>query len=76
VAAAHLVFDVGDVFSNSNPMPRAEFMDTRLYQEGVRPQGWIDHVFVTLEKSGTSLAGLSIVRHERDGSTDVQQGCR
>ena len=68
--AAYLTFAVGDVFSNSNIIPHAEFIDTRFYKEWAQPQGWRDNVIATLEKSSTSIAAFVVFRHERDGLAD------
>jgi DNA-binding CsgD family transcriptional regulator len=70
LSTAHQVLDVGNVHCSSALVPQPEFIETRFYQEWVRPQGWIDNIFVTLEKSGTSRADLCIFRHERDGLAD------
>jgi DNA-binding CsgD family transcriptional regulator len=51
-------------------MPHAEFRETRFYAEWVRPQHWIDALGVTLEKSVTTYAAHSVIRHERDGIAD------
>jgi PAS domain-containing protein len=68
--AAYLALDVGDVASNSNIIPREEFIETVFYKEWVRPQGWVDNVFTALEKSPTSIAAFAVFRHERDGVAD------
>jgi len=69
-SAAYLVLDVGEVSSTSLLVPHAEFIETRLYKEWVQPQGWIDNIFVTLDKSGTGRAEHVVFRHERDGIAD------
>lgn len=68
--AAYLTLAVGDVMSNSNIVPHAEFIDTRFYKELAQPQGWLDNVIVSLEKSSTSIAGFVVFRHEREGLAD------
>jgi DNA-binding CsgD family transcriptional regulator len=75
LSTAYQVLDVGNVYSSSTLVPRPEFIETRFYQEWVRPQGWADKIFVTLEKSGASRASLSVFRHERDGDAD-EDACR
>jgi DNA-binding CsgD family transcriptional regulator/PAS domain-containing protein len=70
LGTAYQVLDVGNVYSSSTLVPRPEFIESRFYQEWVRPQGWADKVFVTLEKSGTSRAHLSVFRRERDSLAD------
>jgi DNA-binding CsgD family transcriptional regulator len=61
---------VGDVMSNSNVVDRAEFAESRFYQEWARPQGWVDNVFAALERSPTSIAAFVVFCHERDGIAD------
>ncbi len=68
--AAYLTLAVGDVMSNSNVVDRAEFAESRFYQEWARPQGWVDNIFAALERSPTSIAGFVVFRHERDGIAD------
>jgi DNA-binding CsgD family transcriptional regulator len=70
MGTACLTVDVGEVFSNSMLVPPSEFIETRFYQEWVKPQGWIDNILVVLERSGTSQAEHLVVRHERDGIAD------
>ena len=70
LSAAYLALGVGEVSVYSDLMPPPELIETRFYQEWVEPQEWADNIFVTLEKSGTSLACLSVFRHESDGVAD------
>src|ERR1700716_4299934 len=51
-------------------MPCCEFTETRFYKEWVRPQGLVDFVTATLDKSATSVAMFGVFRHERDGVVD------
>lgn len=64
---AQFFFSVGEVISLRDVIPYAEFLESRFYQEWVRPQGWVDAVTVTLDKSATSYAAAAVVRHERNG---------
>jgi DNA-binding CsgD family transcriptional regulator len=68
--AAYLTLAVGDVMSNSKVVDPAEFIESRFYQEWVRPQGWVDNIFTALERSPTSIAAFVVFRHERDGIAD------
>ena len=68
--AVYLTLAVGDVISNSNIIPHAEFVETRFYKEWAQPQGWTDNVIASLERSSTSIAGFVVFRHERDGLAD------
>jgi DNA-binding CsgD family transcriptional regulator len=67
---AQLFFDVEQVISLDDIVPRAEFHETVFYKEWVKPQGWIDAASAVLEKSVTSYAALSVIRHERQGLID------
>ena len=51
-------------------MPHEDFRSTRFYTEWVRPQHWIDALSTTLDKSVTTYAAHSVIRHERDGIAD------
>ena len=58
---------VGDVISLVDLVPHDEFMKSRFYLEWVRPQGWIDALGGTLEKTAIRYAAVSVIRHERNG---------
>jgi DNA-binding CsgD family transcriptional regulator len=70
LSTAHLVLKVGEVVSSSMIVPPAEFFETPFYKEWVQPQGWIDNILVTLERSGTTHAEHVVFRHEQDGIAD------
>ena len=63
---------VGDVLSTIDLMPFDEFFASRFYKEWVAPQGLIDSIFSTLDKSTTSYAFIAITRHERHGIVDEE----
>jgi DNA-binding CsgD family transcriptional regulator len=69
---AMLTVDVGRVSSSSEHLAPAKFFETRFYKEWAKPQGLIDNVFCTLERSATSTAGFVVFRHERDGMADAK----
>jgi DNA-binding CsgD family transcriptional regulator/PAS domain-containing protein len=56
-------------------IPEAEYVETRLYREWARPQGFVDCIHVAIDRSGESLALLAVSRHKRDGVAD-HQTCR
>jgi DNA-binding CsgD family transcriptional regulator/PAS domain-containing protein len=66
----YFVLDVGEVFSTSTVMSHAEFLQSRFYQEFIRPQGWIDNICVYLDRTPEGHAGFSVFRHEREGLAD------
>jgi DNA-binding CsgD family transcriptional regulator len=65
-------FRVGEAVSFNDYMPEAEFRDGRFYREWLQPQGMLDAVNVVHQKSGTSSAVLSVIRHEASGPVDVE----
>ena len=66
----YLCQDIGEVVSNSMILPYDEFVQTRFYREWAKPQGLIDNVLATLDRTATSMAGFAIFRRERDGFAD------
>ena len=60
----------GDVLANSDVLPIDEFVESRFYKEWAQPQGYLDAVSATLDKSATSYAAVAVARHERDGLVD------
>jgi DNA-binding CsgD family transcriptional regulator len=62
----------GDIFTIGDLMPTEEFHASRYYKEWAKPQGYYDATSVMLEKSGTALAHLTVVRHIDDGPVDDQ----
>ena len=67
---AQLFFDIGEVVTIGDIMPYDEFLESLFYKEWAQPQGWVDAASAMLEKSSTSYAAFSVIRHERDGLVD------
>jgi DNA-binding CsgD family transcriptional regulator len=67
---AQLFFDVEQIISVGDIMPYEEFRETLFYKEWAQPQGWVDAASAVLDKSATSYAAMSVIRHERDGLVD------
>jgi DNA-binding NarL/FixJ family response regulator len=65
------VFDVGDIYSTADVIPYGEFRETRFYQEWAQPQGWVDTIAATLEKSATSFALFGVFRDQQHGLVDA-----
>ena len=65
--AGQFFFEIGEPVALADMMPHVEFRESRFYKEWVRPQGWIDAIVTTLDRSATSYAAFSVIRHERDG---------
>ena len=61
---------VGDIISTADLIPYDEFLSSRFYKEWVAPQGYVDSVFTTLDKSSTGYAFFAVTRHERHGLVD------
>ena len=60
----------GDVLANSDVLPIDEFLESRFYKEWAQPQGYLDALSATLDKSTTSYAAVAVARHQRDGLVD------
>jgi DNA-binding CsgD family transcriptional regulator/PAS domain-containing protein len=67
---AQVFFDVEEVISVADIVSHEEFRETLFYKEWVRPQGFVDVASAVLEKSATSYAAISVIRHERHGIID------
>jgi DNA-binding CsgD family transcriptional regulator len=65
-----LFFGVGEVVRNEDLIPHEEFRQTRFYKGWARPQGLLDTIASNVEKSSTSHAVFSIMRHESSGTVD------
>ena len=60
----------GEPLATADLLPYDEFLQTRFYLEWARPQGLVDFVSATLEKSTTNAAMFGVFRHERNGVVD------
>lgn len=67
---AMLALGIGEVISNSSVTPHGEFVKTQFYKEWMKPQGWLDNVFVTLDRSPTEIIAFTLARGEKDGWAD------
>src|SRR5262249_6091531 len=76
LTTAQVFFDVEEVITVSDIVSHEEFRKTLFYKEWVRPQGWIDAASAVLEKSATSYAAISVIRHERHGLIDDEARTR
>lgn len=61
---------VGSVYTTTDLIPHHELVATRFFKEWVTPQGIIDAISVTLDKSATSYAALTVNRHVHQGRVD------
>lgn len=69
---AALFIEPGEIYSASDIIPLPEIMQTRFFEEWMRPQAIVDSVCSNLEKSSTSVAMLAVVRGEADGLVDQE----
>jgi DNA-binding CsgD family transcriptional regulator/PAS domain-containing protein len=65
-------FPVEQVISTRDIMTHDEFHATTFFKEWAQPQGWIDFVSASLEKSSTTYAECGVFWHERNGIVDDQ----
>jgi DNA-binding CsgD family transcriptional regulator len=68
----HFFSEVEQPIATADLIPYDQFLETRFYQEWVKPQGLVDFVSAVLEKSATSVAMFGVFRHERDGLVDAE----
>jgi DNA-binding CsgD family transcriptional regulator len=64
--------EVGEPISVSDIVPYDEFIETRFFQDWVRPQGLVDSLTAILDKSATAGSFVSVFRHERHGVVDEE----
>jgi len=62
--------NVGSILATTDIVPHEEILASRFYKEWLTPQGIIDAISVTFEKSATSYAVLSVHRGIGDGMVD------
>lgn len=67
LASAIGLFEVGEVHSQSDVISYDEFSQTQFYQDWVRPQGIVDVIGATLERTDTRMAMLAVRQKETDG---------
>src|SRR5262245_47781279 len=61
----HVFAQVEQPVATADIMPYEDFLETRVYREWVRPQGFADFVSAVLDKSETSAAIFGVFRSER-----------
>ena len=67
-----LYANVGSILGSTDVVPHEEILASRFYREWLAPQGIVDAISVTFEKSAISYAVLAIHRNERDGMVDEE----
>jgi DNA-binding CsgD family transcriptional regulator len=76
IVPAQMVTSVGDVVAVADLIPYDEYVASRFYKEWAAPQGYLDTLLATLEKSAHALASLNVARHQRQGWVDEQARAR
>ena len=71
IVPAAIQTQVGDVSTFLDFIPLDEYRRTQLYREWSGPQGYIDAVQATLDKSATSYAAIVVMRHDDHGPADA-----
>ena len=69
-AAAQFMFDVEQVYSTVDIVSYDEFLETRFYKEWGKPQGMIDMIQATLDKTATSFSACGVILSEKEGPAD------
>ena len=69
-AAARFMFDVEQVYSTVDIVSYDEFLETRFYKEWGKPQGMIDMIQATLDKTATSFSACGVILSEKEGPAD------
>jgi DNA-binding CsgD family transcriptional regulator/PAS domain-containing protein len=64
-----LLRDVGEVASTTELVSYSEYVESRFYKEWVKPQGFVDSWYLSLEKSATTCAHLIFWRK---GKTSIE----
>jgi DNA-binding CsgD family transcriptional regulator len=72
MTTCQFLFEVGQIFSVEDCMPYAEFVKTRIFKEYGKPQGLIDQLATTLDKSATGFSLFAIYRSEEQGLADAE----
>jgi DNA-binding CsgD family transcriptional regulator/PAS domain-containing protein len=67
-----LYAEVGSVVTVSDLLPLDEFRNSRFYREWLAPQGIVDAMAATLDKSQTSYAVVSVSRHAKNGMINAE----
>jgi DNA-binding CsgD family transcriptional regulator len=71
-ATGQFMFEIGEVVSITDCIPGNEYLETRIYKEWAKPQGWVDYLAANLDKSTTTLSAIGIFRNEQQGLVDEE----
>jgi DNA-binding CsgD family transcriptional regulator/PAS domain-containing protein len=67
---AHVTAEIGQPICTADIMTFDELRETRIYQEWIQPQGWVDCLTAPLDKTTTGAALFGIFRREEHGVVD------
>jgi DNA-binding CsgD family transcriptional regulator/PAS domain-containing protein len=70
VTIPRLFTNVDEPIATGDLVPYDEFLQTRFYREWAQPQGLVDFVSITLEKTAGKAAMFGVFRHARNGVVD------
>jgi DNA-binding CsgD family transcriptional regulator len=70
LTTGHVLAEIDQPICTADIMPYEEFYATRIYKEWVQPQGFVDFVSATLDKSATGAAMFGVFRREEHGLVD------
>jgi DNA-binding CsgD family transcriptional regulator len=70
LTTGHVLAEIDQTTCVRDIMAPDEFARTRIYQEWVRPQGWVDCANAVLDKSAAGAALFGVFRQERHGVVD------
>jgi DNA-binding CsgD family transcriptional regulator len=68
--SAHVFADSADLLSTADIIPLAEFYRSPFYIGWARPQGLVDFICATIDKSATGATLFGVFRHECHGPVD------
>ncbi len=71
-AIDHYLAPVGEPRATADILPYDDFLRSRIYRELIKPHGFVDGITTALDKSGTSVASVTVFRHARDGVADEE----
>ncbi len=70
ITIPRLFTNVDEPIATGDLVPYEEFLQTRFYREWAQPQGLVDFVSITLEKTAGKAAMFGVFRHARNGVVD------
>jgi DNA-binding CsgD family transcriptional regulator/PAS domain-containing protein len=70
LTTGHVLAEIGRPICTADIMPPDDFTKTRVYQEWVRPQGFVDMGAAVLDRSATGAVLFGIFRDKRHGLVD------